>query len=134
MFDVHSAWTSIPALPPLVVFLDTSVHVLYRRGLLPRVKKEEPLLHKKGAHDALHTHRTLHLRIWHRPGFVAYSVIKTGETSAISLTVWESREQAEAAIQDAASWARQNVAEMIESVQNHVGEVAFTSDTLPRVS
>jgi len=69
-----------------------------------------------------------------RPGFVAYSVIKTGETSAISLTLWESREQAEAAIQDAASWARQNVAEMIESVQNHVGEVAFTSDTLPRVS
>ena len=70
------------------------------------------------------------LPIFHRqPGFVAYSVIKTGETSAISFTVWQSREQAEAAIQVAASWVRQNIAEMTESVHNHVGEVAFFSSS-----
>jgi heme-degrading monooxygenase HmoA len=70
------------------------------------------------------------LPILHRqPGFVAYSVIKTGETSALSLSIWESREQAEAAIQVAASWVRQNIAGMVETVQNYIGEAAFTSDT-----
>ena len=68
-----------------------------------------------------------------QPGFVAYSVIKTDEKSAISLSVWESREQAEAAIKVAALWVRQNIAEVVGPVQNYVGEVAFTSDTaLPR--
>ena len=70
-----------------------------------------------------------------QPGFVAYSIIKTGETSAISLSVWESREQAEEAIQVAASWVRHNqkIAEVVGQVYNYVGEVVFTSDTtLPR--
>jgi heme-degrading monooxygenase HmoA len=66
-----------------------------------------------------------------QPGFVGYGLIKTGEDSGISLSVWQTREQAEAAIQLAASWVRENVAELIESVQNHVGDLAFFSSTGP---
>jgi len=42
-----------------------------------------------------------------QPGFVGYGLIKTGEDSGISLSVWQTREQAEAAIQLAASWVRE---------------------------
>ena len=70
------------------------------------------------------------LPIFHaQPGFVAYTVIKTGETSVISLSVWESRVQAEEANQVAAKWVRENIAGMVETEEAHVGEVAFSSDT-----
>ena len=36
-------------------------------------------------------------------GFVAYGLVKTGEDSAISISVWQSEEQAIAAVQVAAS-------------------------------
>jgi heme-degrading monooxygenase HmoA len=62
-----------------------------------------------------------------QPGFVSYSVVKTGDNSAISITVWQSREQAEAAVQTAASWVRENIASMVETVQNHIGDLAFFS-------
>ncbi len=62
-----------------------------------------------------------------QPGFVAYGVVKTGENSAISLSFWQSREQADAAVQVAASWVKDNIAEMVESVQNYVGDLAFLS-------
>ncbi len=62
-----------------------------------------------------------------QPGFVAYGIVKTGESSAISLSFWQSQEQAEAAVKVAASWVKENIAEMIESVQNHVGDLSFFS-------
>ncbi len=64
-----------------------------------------------------------------QPGFVAYGAVKTGEDSGISLSFWQTEEQAEAAVQVAASWVKDNVAEMTESVQNYVGDLAFFSST-----
>lgn len=62
-----------------------------------------------------------------QPGFVAYGLIKTGENTGISLSFWQSQEQAEAAVKVAASWVRENLAEMVEAVQNHVGDLSFFS-------
>lgn len=62
-----------------------------------------------------------------QPGFVAYAGVKTGETSLISLSFWQSQQQAEAAVQVAASWVKDNIAQAVESVQNHVGDLAWFS-------
>ena len=64
-----------------------------------------------------------------QPGFVGYGLIKTGEDAVISLSLWQTREQADAAVQTAAAWVQENLAEMVDSVQNHVGELAFFSST-----
>jgi heme-degrading monooxygenase HmoA len=64
-----------------------------------------------------------------QPGFVGYGLIKTSDASGISLSIWQTPEQAKAAVQVAASWVKENVAELIESVQNHVGDLSFFSST-----
>ena len=66
-----------------------------------------------------------------QPGFASYGLVKTGEDSVVSISFWQSRQQAEAAVQVAASWAKDNVAEMAESVQNYVGELSFFSSAVP---
>ena len=62
-----------------------------------------------------------------QPGFVGYGLVKAGEDSVISISVWQSEEQATAAVQVAASWVRDNIAEMVVSVQNYLGDLAFFS-------
>jgi Antibiotic biosynthesis monooxygenase len=64
-----------------------------------------------------------------QPGFVAYGGVTTGVDTVISLSIWQTQEQAEAAVRGAASWIKDNIAEMIVSVQNHVGDLAFFSST-----
>jgi hypothetical protein len=66
-----------------------------------------------------------------QPGFVGYGLIKTGEDAVISLSLWESHEEAEQAVPIAAAWVRENLAGMVDSVQNHVGDLAFFSSTAP---
>jgi len=66
-----------------------------------------------------------------QPGFAGYGIVKTGQDSVISISFWQSRQQAEAAVQLAASWAKNNVAEMSESVQNYVGELSFFTSAVP---
>jgi heme-degrading monooxygenase HmoA len=62
-----------------------------------------------------------------QPGFVAYEGVVTGDTEVVSISTWESVEQAQAAVQIAASWVRENLADAIVSVTNHVGELGFSS-------
>jgi heme-degrading monooxygenase HmoA len=60
----------------------------------------------------------------YQPGFVAYGLIKNGDDALISLSIWDTAEQAKAAIQTAAEEQR-HFGEMIESVDNYVGDLAF---------
>ena|SRR5579872_443367 len=64
-----------------------------------------------------------------QPGFVAYGGVTTDAETVISLSFWQTQEQAEAAVQVAASWIKDNLAGMVLSVQNHVGDLAFFSFT-----
>ena len=64
-------------------------------------------------------------------GFVAYTVAKTGESTAVAFGVWQTHEQAERSIKSLDKWARENADKLIDSVQSHVGDlpfVAFTGD------
>jgi heme-degrading monooxygenase HmoA len=64
-----------------------------------------------------------------QPGFAAYTAVKTGDASLISLSVWQTREQAVQAIQTEETWVKQHATDLVESMQNHVGELGFLSST-----
>ena len=66
-----------------------------------------------------------------QPGFVSYGQVKTGQDSVISISFWQSRQQAEAAVQLIASWVKDNFPDLSESVQNYVGEVSFFTSAVP---
>src|SRR5438105_3047268 len=66
-----------------------------------------------------------------QPGFVAYGIVKVSTDEAISLSVWETQQQAEKSVQVAATWVKDNIADMIEAVENHVGDLAFFSSRIP---
>ncbi len=58
-------------------------------------------------------------------GFVAYGLIKSGDDALISLSIWDTPDQAEAAVRTAAAWEQQHIGEMVESIENYVGDLAF---------
>jgi len=62
-----------------------------------------------------------------QPGFIAYGVIKFNDDEGVSIGLWETQAQAENAVQTNMAWVNNNVSELIESVQNHVGSVSFFS-------
>jgi heme-degrading monooxygenase HmoA len=58
-------------------------------------------------------------------GFRGYWVVVADNDVGFSVTIWDSEQQANDAIEAAAKWVSENVGEMIESVENYVGELAF---------
>jgi heme-degrading monooxygenase HmoA len=62
-----------------------------------------------------------------QPGFVAYDLIETGTDSLISISRWQTQEQADEATKSAASWVKENLGFMLILVENHVGEVVLSS-------
>ncbi|HEY8744744.1 MAG TPA: antibiotic biosynthesis monooxygenase [Chloroflexota bacterium] len=79
-----------------------------------------------GADIVIERAQTGMLPIYRRhAGFRRYIVAKTGENAGISISIWETEAQANEAVQAAAQWVKDNVANLITSVTNHVGNVAF---------
>lgn len=66
-----------------------------------------------------------------QPGFVAYGLVKTSDSAGISLSFWQTEAEAEAAVKTAANWVKENLADLVVSVQNHVGDLAFLSSAAP---
>ena len=60
-----------------------------------------------------------------QPGFVRYGLADLGDRTCMSISVWETREQAEAAAPVAATWVGENLADRIELRTNSVGDLAF---------
>ena len=60
-----------------------------------------------------------------QPGFVRYGLADLGDKTCMSISVWETREQAEAAAPVAATWVGENLADRIELRTNSVGDLAF---------
>ena len=79
-----------------------------------------------GADTVIERARTGMLPIFRRhAGFRRYFVIKTGENAGYSISIWDSEAQANEAVQAAAQWVKDNVADLIAPATNHVGNVAF---------
>ena len=60
-----------------------------------------------------------------RPGFIRYGLADTGEDTCLSISVWETREQAVAAAPVAATWITEHMPDRIELRSNQVGDLAF---------
>ncbi|HEY7908185.1 MAG TPA: antibiotic biosynthesis monooxygenase family protein [Thermomicrobiales bacterium] len=70
-----------------------------------------------------------------QPGFRRYTLVRTGPDTVVSLTGWETKEQAEAAAQQLSGWVREVMGPSLTSVENHIAEVVtYTeSSTTPPV-
>ena len=60
-----------------------------------------------------------------QPGFQAYSVIEVDPVSLISVSVWETHEEAEAAVSAAAVWVAQHLDGRIHRTSIAVGDSLF---------
>ena len=55
------------------------------------------------------------------PGFVEYDVVQVGEDVGITISVFETQEQAEEANRRAADWVKQNIAPLVAGPPEIVG-------------
>src|SRR5690349_21537497 len=62
-----------------------------------------------------------------QPGFRSYFLIRTGPNTAVSVTSWESKEQADEATERLSAWVRREMGPSLEKAENHVGEVIISN-------
>jgi hypothetical protein len=60
-----------------------------------------------------------------QPGFVRYGVADVGDKTLVSISLWETRKHADAAVPVAATWVRENLGDQIEIRSNQIGDLAF---------
>ncbi len=60
-----------------------------------------------------------------QPGFVRYGVADMGDKKCVSISLWETRDQAMAATPVAASWVKENLSDRIALRSDYVGDLAF---------
>ena len=60
-----------------------------------------------------------------QPGFIRYGVADLGDKTCLSISLWETRDQANAATPVAASWVKENLADRVELKSTSVGDLAF---------
>ena len=61
-----------------------------------------------------------------QPGFIAYTLVGSGDDTAISFSMWDSRRQAEEANRVTAEWVQRNLTGILVSVERYIGDVAFS--------
>ena len=60
-----------------------------------------------------------------QPGFQTYGLAETQEGKVVSMSLWDSGEQAERANELAASWVKENIADRIRLESAQVGDFMF---------
>ena len=58
-------------------------------------------------------------------GFVEYGVADLGNRKICSITIWETRDQAEKSVHLASTWVKENVSDRVRLVTSYVGDLAF---------
>ena len=59
------------------------------------------------------------------PGFIRYGVADLGDKKCVSISLWETRDEATAAAPLAESWVRENLSDRITLRSNYIGTLAF---------
>ena len=63
------------------------------------------------------------------PGFVFYSTTDVGDGRFVSVSTWQTREQAEAATEKASQWVSENLADSVALQENLIGEMTTLAAT-----
>jgi heme-degrading monooxygenase HmoA len=61
-----------------------------------------------------------------RPGFITYTLVKTGDDTIVSFSMWETKRQAEEANRVTGEWVHKNLNRVLVSVDRYIGDVAFS--------
>ena len=68
-----------------------------------------------------------------QPGFIRYGVADMGDKTCVSLSLWETRKDADHAVHVSADWVRDHIADRVELHTNQVGDLAFYEGVPARV-
>ena len=68
-----------------------------------------------------------------QPGFIRYGLADTGDRNCLSISVWETRAQADAAAPLAATWVRDHLSDTVELRSNEIGDLAFFEGAAAKV-
>ena len=60
-----------------------------------------------------------------QPGFIRYGLADLGGKSCLSFSMWETREDAEAAAPVATSWVRDHLSDRVVLLSSVIGDLAF---------
>jgi Antibiotic biosynthesis monooxygenase len=82
------------------------------------IKGTFPELAEEAKSGMLETFRT-------QPGFIRYGLADTGDGTCVSISLWQTHEQADAAGPVAATWVREHLADRVELRSNQSGDLAF---------
>jgi heme-degrading monooxygenase HmoA len=66
-----------------------------------------------------------------QPGFQAYGVAETREGKVVSVSLWDSDEEAEQANELAASWVKDHLADRIRLESTQIGDFLFYETSSP---
>jgi len=67
-------------------------------------------------------------RLHGEAGFVAYGLVKTGDTTVISLSIWGLEDQATAAGELVERWEQESFGPPVDAVESHIGRLEFFWD------
>jgi hypothetical protein len=60
-----------------------------------------------------------------QPGFIRYGLADLGDSKFVSLSLWETRKDADASVPVAERWVRENVANRVDLKTTQIGDLAF---------
>ena len=59
------------------------------------------------------------------PGFVNYGLVDAGNHKVLSISIWETRDEALKSADMAATWVKQNIADRVHLVATYIGDLAL---------
>ena len=68
-----------------------------------------------------------------QPGFVRYGLADIGDRKAVSVSLWETRKAADAAVPVAERWVRENISTKVALTTTQIGDLAFFEGTPAKV-
>ena len=68
-----------------------------------------------------------------QPGFIRYGLADVGDKRCLSISLWDTHKDADAAVPVAATWVRENLADRVELKSTDIGDLAFFEGTPAKV-
>jgi hypothetical protein len=67
------------------------------------------------------------------PGFIRYGLADLGDRKCVSLSLWETHKEADAAVPVAENWVRENIVNRVELRSTQIRDLTFFEGTPARV-
>jgi len=59
------------------------------------------------------------------PGFVDYGLLDVGDHKVVSISIWQTREQAHKSATMATTWVKENIADRVRPLTTQIGDLAL---------